>query len=387
MQYRKFGKTGLEVSALGFGAMRLPRIMSEDGRSAPVDREKAYELIRYAADNGVNYFDTAFGYHARDSEAVLGEALEGERRKKSVVVTKQPLAAMTTNAVLRENLENTLRKLRTDYLDVYLIHCIKTENWEETKRRNIIGEFEKLKSEGLIRHIAFSIHGDFDLFKDIMNHYDWDMCQVQYNLLDTDREVTTEGIKLAGEKGCAVAVMEPLRGGGLANAPSCVQEVYDGADENRAPVDWAFRYLLDFPEVSTVLSGMTTMEQLKQNIEIFSKPDTTPGCLTPAQREMFLKVKEAYQSIVTIPCTTCEYCMPCPAGVDIANAFGLYNEGMMFDNFGQPQRSYMFATNGKYSADHCVMCGGCEPKCPQNIKITEQLKVAHDALKGWVETA
>ncbi|MCL2055976.1 MAG: aldo/keto reductase [Oscillospiraceae bacterium] len=386
MQYRKYGKTDLTVSALGFGAMRLPRIVSDDGSAAPVDREKAYELIRYAADNGVTYFDTAFGYHAQESEAILGEALEGERRKKVVISTKQPFGVMTTNATIRENLENTLRKLRTDHVDIYMIHAINAGTWADIKRRDIIGEYEKLRAEGLIGNIAFSMHGEVDTFKEIVGFYDWAGCLVQHNFLDTDREVTAEGIRFAGERGCAVTIMEPLRGGGLAGAPAPVKEIYDSTGENFSPAEWAFRYLIDFPEISSVLSGVTTIEQLKQNIEIFSKADALPGCLTAAQREMYPKVKAAYESIVTIPCTYCEYCMPCPAGVDVPNAFSLYNEGMMFGNFGQPRRSYMFAAKGQYSADHCVKCGACEPKCPQNIAIMNHLETAHDALKGWVET-
>jgi predicted aldo/keto reductase-like oxidoreductase len=384
MQYRNFGKTGFQVSALSMGCMRLPRLIAEDG-AVTVDREKAFELIRYAADNGVNYFDNALTYHAMGSEAILGEALEGERRKRVKLATKQLFAMMATPDAIRENLEATLKKLRTDYIDFYLIHNIQAGAWEDIKRQKIIEAYEKFKAEGLIRNIGFSYHGGYECFADILGYYDWAMCQVQYNLLDTDREVTTEAIKLAGEKGCALVVMEPLKGGGLANAPRIVQDIYDTSGEDRTPAEWALRYLTDFPQISTVLSGMSTLEQLKENIAAFSAPDAAPNCLTPAQREMFVKVKAAYESIVTIPCTACEYCLPCPSGVGIPNAFGLYNEGMMFGNFDQPRRSYMFATRGNRDASLCTRCGACEPLCPQGLAVMDQLEVAHEALKGWFE--
>jgi predicted aldo/keto reductase-like oxidoreductase len=384
MQYRDYGKTGFKVSALGMGCMRLPCADGEDG-SYGVDLEKAFEIIRYAADHGVNYFDTAYSYHGTHSESILGEALDGGRREKVMIATKQPFSVMKTQADVRRNLENTLKKLRTDYLDIYLIHNIQTGLWDEIKRRKIIEEYEKFRSEGLIRAIGFSYHGGYDGFADILGHYDWDMCQVQYNMMDTDREVTTKAIEIAGQKGTAIAIMEPLRGGGLSNAPTVVQELYDKAETKRTPTQWAFRHLLDFPQISTILSGMSSLEQLKQNLATFSAEDAVPGCLTDAEKAMLVGAKAAYESIVTIPCTGCGYCMPCPHGVAIPSAFSLYNEGMMFGNFDQPRRSYMFSTEGGRSADLCVQCGACERKCPQAIPIIEQLKVAHEALKGWRE--
>ncbi len=385
MNYRPYGKLGYEVSTLGLGCMRLPR--TPDGKGGmTVDLEKAFELIRYAAEHGITYFDTAFGYHNQTSESVLGEALEGEYRKKVKIATKQPLAVMKTQSDIRKNLENTLRKLRTDYIDVYLIHGIGPATWDEIKRRNIIEEFEKFRSEGMIKAVAFSYHGNYETFEDIMNYYDgWGMCQIQQNLLDVDHEVTEKAISLAGEKGTALVIMEPLRGGGLAHAPQPVKEVYDSAPVKRSPVEWAFRHLLNYPQISCILSGMTTLEQLKENIEIFSKPDAVPGCLSAEEKEIISRAKKAYESIVTIPCTGCEYCMPCPQGVNIPGIFSRYNDGNMFGAFDQPRRSYLFLGRNGGDATHCVACGACETKCPQHIDIINQLKVAHKALEGWVE--
>jgi predicted aldo/keto reductase-like oxidoreductase len=385
MQYRNYGKMGFQVSALGMGCMRLPRIVNEEKGTAEVDKEKAFELIRYAADNGVNYFDTAFGYHGMTSEAILGEALEaGGRREKVKIVTKQPFAEMKTQADIRRNLENTLKKLRTDYIDVYLIHNIQKWTWEDTKKRKIIEEYEKFRAEGLIRGIGFSYHGQYPAFKEVLDYYEWDMCQIQQNFMDVEREATEQAIFDAGKKNCALAIMEPLRGGSLATPPAPVQAIYDKHPVKRGAVEWAFRHLLNYPEVSTILSGMTTLEQLKQNIELFSKPDAVAGCLAEDDRKMLALAREKYNSFTSIPCTKCEYCMPCPQGVGIPEVFNLYNEGAMFGNFNQPRRGYMFTTRFNHDAGRCVACGVCEKKCPQHIEIVKQLEVAHEALKGWI---
>jgi predicted aldo/keto reductase-like oxidoreductase len=392
MHNRNYGKLGYQASALGLGCMRLPRLYKEGAGTAEVDREKAYEIIRYAADHGINYFDTAYGYHNRTSEEVLGEALEGERRERVRIATKQPFSVMadlksgggkTVLENARRNLENTLRKLRTGYLDVYLIHNIQASTWEDIKKHKIIEEYEKFRAEGLIRAIGFSYHGKFPCFKEVLESYDWGMCQIQQNLLDVGNEATAEGIRLAGKKGCALVIMEPLRGGGLATPPPAVRAVYDEYPVKRSAVEWAFRFMLNYPEVSTILSGLTTMEQLKEDIEIFSKPDAVSNCLSGDEEEIIARAK--YESLVSIPCTACEYCLPCPKGVNIPGVFGKFNEGAMFGNYTPPRRSYFFQTRSGQDASRCASCGACEKKCPQHIGIIEKLKTAHEALKGWIE--
>ena len=393
MQYRNYGKLGFQVSALGMGCMRLPRIIKENNEVV-VDREKAWEMIRYAVDHGVNYFDSAYSYHNKTSEEVLGEALDGGRREKVKIATKQPFGTMkdlksgggkTIAENIRRNLENTLKKLRTSYLDVYLIHNINASGWEGIKKEKIIEEYEKFRSEGLIRAIGFSYHGTFPLFKEVLGFYDWGMCQMQHNFLDIERETTAEGVHLAGKKGCALVIMEPLRGGSLAAAPKRIQAIYGEYPVKRSAVEWAFRHVINYPEVSTVLSGMTTLEQLKENIEIFSKADAVSGCIGTEERNILTSARNAYESVKSIPCTACEYCFPCPYGVNIPGVFTKYNDGTMFENFDQPSRSYSFMTRQKADASHCEACGACEKKCPQHIKIIDQLKIAHEALKGWIE--
>jgi predicted aldo/keto reductase-like oxidoreductase len=319
------------------------------------------------------------------SEAILGEALDGGYREKVKIATKQPFAAMTTQADIRKNLENTLVKLRTGYLDVYLIHNIQSAAWEEIKRRKIIEEYEKFRAEGLIRAIAFSYHGDYAAFKRVLDYYDWGMCQIQQNLIDVDREATEQAIRDAGKKGCALVIMEPLRGGNLAVPPAPVKAIYDSHKVKRDAVEWAFRHLLDYPEVSAILSGVSTMEQLKDNIRIFSKPDAVAGALSDGDKRLLSRVREQYLSMKSIPCTGCEYCLPCPRGVNIPQVFGKYNDGVMFGTFEPSRRSYMFQVRGKQDASLCVKCKACEKKCPQHIGIAKELETAHEKLRGWVE--
>ena len=385
MHYRTFGNTSCEVSLLGMGCMRLPFI-DENDLTQGVDREKAYELIRYAVDNGINYFDSAYSYHNKDSEAVLGEALEADgRRKKVKIATKQPFGVMTTQADIRRNLENTLKKLRTDYIDFYLLHCVMQPTWAEIQKREIFAEFEKFKAEGLIKHIGFSYHGQFSTFKEVVERYSWDMCLIQQNMLDINREVTEQAIYTAHKHGMGVAIMEPLRGGGLCYAPKPVAAVYDNFPIKRTPTEWAFRHLTNYPEVGTIVSGMSTMAQLKENLAIFSQPDMAPGYLNADEKNLIVSAREAYESIVTIPCTTCNYCIPCPQNVDIPGAFRLYNDGHRFEHFDQPRRSYMFSRRGGRGAAECTSCGECMSKCPQEIDIPKELQVAHKSLDGWDE--
>ncbi|MDR2516285.1 MAG: aldo/keto reductase [Spirochaetaceae bacterium] len=394
MQIRDYGKTGKKVSLFGMGCMRLPVVLPPPGSPPPapppaggpppmppVDREKAFELIRYAADHGVTYFDTAFGYHGGESESITGEALaEGGRREKVMIATKQPFREMKDQATLRKNLENTLKKLRTGYLDVYLIHGIGKDEWPAIKERKIPEEFERFKNEGLIRAVAFSFHGDFGTFKDVLGYYDWDMCQVQQNFLDVDREATEEGIRLAGQKGCALVIMEGLRGGALAKAPPQVQTLYDAFPVKRSPVEWAFRHLVNYPEVSVILSGVSTMEQLKDDIELFSKPDFTPGCLSAGEKALLGQAKDVYMSLTKVPCTGCEYCLPCPNNVAIPRVFSGYNDGYRFGNFQQSRMFYGFMKMQQADASRCVECNQCVEKCPQHINIPEALKEADKAL-------
>jgi len=382
MQYRNLGNTGFKTSLLGLGCMRLP-FVDGDGNKG-VDREAAYELIRYAVDHGINYFDTAMGYHGGESETMLGEALKGGLREKVWITTKQPFFGKTHDEV-RRNLEATLKKLRTNYIDMYYMHRIFPGNWEDIQKTGHYELFEKFKAEGLIRHFGFSYHGNYENFSDVVAKYPWEMCMVQHNLLDTKKEVTIAGIKAAAKHGIALAIMEPLRGGGLAYAPGPVEAAYDSYHIKRTPSEWAFRYLADMPEVSVVLSGMSDMAQLKENIAIFSQADMQPNCLSTEEKSIITKARKGYESIVSIPCTECNYCVPCPCDVPIPLAFSLYNDANRFGHDSQPKRAYWFSKNAGRDATNCTNCGECVPKCPQLIDIPKELQVAHTKLDGWAE--
>ncbi|MCL2188292.1 MAG: aldo/keto reductase [Defluviitaleaceae bacterium] len=385
MQYRKLGNTGFDASLLGMGCMRFPYIDDTDLKKG-VHREKAYEMVRHAVDNGINYFDTAQGYHAGDSEAILGEALDyNGMREKVWITTKHPFWAPCEPAQIRRNLENTLKKLRTSYIDTYLMHGIGPNNWPKILEWNIWAEFEKFKAEGLIKTIGFSYHGNAKHFLEVLNHYPWELTLVMHNMLDLNNEVTAKGIAAAAKKGCAVTIMEPLRGGGLSQAPKPVAAIYDSYAKKRTPTEWAFRYLANLPGIASITSGMSNMEQLNENLAIFSRSNMTQGHLTPEEKSIIEDARKAYESIITIPCTGCNYCLPCPQNVNIPNAFRLFNDGHRFEFFDQVRRSYMFARRGGSGAEKCTRCGICNPKCPINIDIPKELKVAHDMLIGWEE--
>jgi predicted aldo/keto reductase-like oxidoreductase len=270
-------------------------------------------------------------------------------------------------------------------LDVYLIHNIAIEQWDAIKKIGALEEWEKFKQEDLIKAIGFSYHGKYPGFKEILDFYDWDMCQIQQNFLDVDREATVQGMLDAGKKGCALVIMEPLRGGGLVNPPPEVKAIYDSYKTKKAPFEWAFRYLADFPQVSTILSGMTTLEQLKANIKLFSEPDMLPGCMSADDKDLLKRVRDKYNSFASVPCTGCEYCLPCPTGVAIPDVFMRYNEASMFKFYDQARRAYYFLKNSNVDASHCVACGACAKKCPQHIKVPDELKKAHALLDGWQE--
>ena len=383
MHYRTLGNTGLKVSQLGMGCMRLPFIDGDGAKG--VDKDAAIELLQYAANHGINYFDTAFGYHSGQSEAILGEALE-HKRDEVIYITKQPFWEMHDAPTIRRNLENTLKKLRTDTIDMYLLHRIMPPSWNAIQQREIFKEFENFKREGLVKHIGFSFHGDVDTFKDVAARYPWEMAMVQHNMLDLTREVTKEGVTFAAGLGLGVAIMEPLRGGGLAFAPEGVKAVYDkGGHPNRTPAEWAFRYLTNMPEISVVVSGMSNMAQLQQNIAMFSQADMVPNALSPGEAQTLLDARDAYNAIVTIPCTACNYCIPCPSGVQIPHIFAQYNDAHRFGHYDQPRRGYLFAKNNKGDFSHCTGCGLCLAQCPQEISIIEQLETAHNFLDGWKE--
>ncbi|MBR3273449.1 MAG: aldo/keto reductase [Clostridia bacterium] len=375
MKYRKFGKLGIEGSAFGLGCMRFNGEASGD---SIIDEQKAISLIRRAIDGGVTYLDTAYVYLDRTSEIVLGKALLDGYRDRVTIATKMPMEAVHNRAEMEALLAEELKKLQTDHIDFYLMHGINREKWEYFKSIGAPRFFDDMKREGKIRYKCFSFHGPYDEFEFIINDWDWDMVQIQYNFMDVDNQAGTRGLELAGRLGIPVVIMEGLLGGQLAKAPENVQALYDAFPVKRSPVEWAFRWLCNHPEVATVLSGCNEASQIDDNLRIFDA--IAPNCMTDDELKLMDDVRSAYLSRRKIGCTGCRYCMPCPNGVNIPGIFSAWNQMSLYnqnpkDNWGYGQ----IVLNGE-TADKCVACGACEAACPQHLGIIEALKQAQREL-------
>jgi hypothetical protein len=378
MDYRVIGKDKMTASVFGFGCMRLPMRALPDGGHA-VDEDEAIRMIRYAADHGVTYFDTAYPYHQGVSELVVGKALQGGYREKVLLATKLPVWQTKKYADFDRILDEQLRKLQTDHIDFYLLHALSEGTWRKVKKLGVLDFLDRAKKSGKIRHAAFSFHDEAPLFKEIIDSYAWDMCQIQLNLLDENYQAGLEGLYYAAERGIDVVVMEPLRGGALAQkVPEDIRLVWDQAEIRRSPAEWAFRWLYNFPQVKVILSGVSTMEQLKDNIRIFA--DAKPAAMTAAEKDLVGQVQSLYRQKIKVGCTGCNYCMPCPSSVSIPEVFRLYNQAFLYDDLANSRKSYQNLMKREKDASKCVSCGHCEPLCPQNIPIIEKLAEAHRIL-------
>ncbi|MBO3769039.1 MAG: aldo/keto reductase [Candidatus Brockarchaeota archaeon] len=375
MKFRKFGKLDWQVSALGFGTMRLPTI---GGDHSKVDEPEAIRMIRYAIDHGVNYIDTAYPYHGGNGEIVVGKALAEGYREKVRLATKMPTWIVNSKEDMDRIFNEQLKRLQTDYVDFYLLHSLDRNRWEKMKSLNVFDWAEKVISEDRIKYLGFSFHDDFETFKDIVDGYDkWVLCQIQYNYENEDVQAGTRGLKYAASKGLAVVIMEPLLGGALANPPPPVKKIWDEAGKN--PVEMALLWLWNKPEVSVVLSGMSTMEQVKQNIEFASKSGI--GILTEEDFKLIARVHAKYRELRPIPCTKCGYCMPCPNGVDIPRNIEIYNNSVAYNDVRASRMHYIFLPPER-RASSCIGCRTCEEKCPQKIRISEWMRRIHSELKS-----
>ena len=371
MKYRDFGKLGIKGSAFGLGCMRFNGAASGD---TIIDEQKAIGLIRRAIDGGVTYMDTAYIYLDKTSEIVLGKALQDGYRDRVTIATKMPMEYVHDRAEMQALLDEELNKLQTDHIDFYLMHGIDKEKWEYFKSIGAREFFEDMKREGKIRYKCFSFHGPYEEFEYIINDWDWDMVQIQYNFMDVENQAGTRGLELAGRLGIPVVIMEGLLGGRLAKAPENVQALYDAFPVKRTPVEWAFRWLCNHPEVATVLSGCNEAEQIDDNLRIFDTVE--PGIMSDEELKLMDDVRAAYMSRTRIGCTGCRYCMPCPNGVDIPGVFAAWNNVSLYSV--DPKQDWglnQIKANGA-GADNCVACGACEAACPQHLGIIEGLKLA-----------
>ncbi len=378
MQMRKTNN-GDEISLLGYGAMRLPT--KNDG----IDKERAKEQIHYAINNGVNFIDTAYTYGP--SESVLGEILHGEYREKVKLSTKMPVMFIKKYEDMNKYLEKSLKNLQTDYIDYYLLHGIGKGSFDNLKKLGVIEFLEDAKKKGKIKHIGFSFHDNSNIFKEIVESYNWDMCLIQYNYLDNNNQAGTEGLKYAASKGIDIFVMEPLKGGILGGkVPDEVTTIWDKSKVKRSPADWALRWVLNHPEVVCVLSGMNEEEQIKENIKVAN--ETLPNTLTQDELKLYDEAKEVYEDLMKIDCTGCGYCLPCPMGVDIPRCFELYNRKYMFKEGDQSSILYLLQLGGiinggdEAHARLCTNCGKCIKACPQKLNIPELLDDVTKELGG-----
>ena len=377
MKYRTMGKLGIEASAFGLGCMRFNGAASGD---SVIDEEKAISLIRRAIDGGVTYLDTAYVYLSRTSEIVLGKALKDGYREKVTIATKMPSEAVHDRASMEALLSEELGKLQTDHIDFYLMHGINKEKWEYFKSIGAPQFFDDMKKAGKIRYKCFSFHGPYDEFEYILNDYDWDMVQIQYNFMDINNQAGTKGLELAGKKGIPVVIMDGLLGGRLSKAPSNVQALYDAFPVKRSPVEWAFRWLCNHPEVSVVLSGCNEESQIDDNLRIFDTVES--GIMSEEELKLMDNVREAYISRTKIGCTGCRYCMPCPNGVNIPGIFSAWNNASLYDTDPKTDWNIRQIREKNHGADHCIGCGACEAACPQHLNIIESLQTAWQEMNG-----
>lgn len=384
MQYRE-DKYGNQLSALGFGCMRFPRGLSG------IDFNKSEKLILTAIESGINYFDTAYLYAG--SEEILGEILrKNNLRKKVKIATKLPFLKAKSYSDFDALFNTQLKNLKTDYIDYYLIHNIgKVELWQELVELGIEHWLEEKKMKGQIRQIGFSFHGAQGDFLELLEQYPWDFCQIQYNYMNENYQAGRIGLKAAAEKGLPVVIMEPLLGGKLANGvPKKGVEIFRRANPEYSPAAWSLRWLWNQPEVTVVLSGMNTDEQLSDNLRTVS--GASVQCLTKEETAAVEEVKGVFQQAYKIPCTGCNYCMPCPKGVNIPGIFASYN-GSYANGFVTGMTQYLTSTGANspdknYTAHRCVECGKCESHCPQNIAVMKELKTATKRMEPfWFKPA
>ena len=376
MLYRNLKKTGIKVSILGFGCMRLPII---DGNPERINVPLATKMLHHAIDQGVNYVDTAYPYHGIStagggkSEIFLGNVLKNVYRDQVYLATKLPSWLVQKKDDFNLYLNEQLQRLQTDKIDFYLLHGLNQNLWKNLTDIGVIDFMDSALDDNRIGYAGFSFHDESESFKEIVDSYNWSFSMIQYNYMDQEFQAGKAGLEYAATKNLGIMIMEPLRGGCLSNnIPPDIQAIWDQAEVKRTPAEWALRFLWDQPEINTVLSGMTTMEHVKENLRIAENGH--PNSLTKEEKYLIQEVREAYQTRMHVGCTSCNYCMPCPNGVDIPLNLNVLNDFYIYQNMEKPAGNYSFLSAKKMSAAYCTDCGECEGKCSQNLSIREYLK-------------
>ena len=369
MNYRTFGKLDWKPSALGFGTMRLP-IIGED--PSAIDEQQAITMLRAGIDGGINYVDTAYPYHGGKSETLVGKALQEGYRDKVHLATKMPSWLIGSQADMTLRFEEQLQRMQTDHVEFYLLHALNAERWHKLRDAGVLEWAHERVREGRIGYLGFSFHDSNTVFREIIDAYqDWTFCQIQYNFLDEATQAGTDGLHYAASRGLGIVVMEPLRGGKLAVPNTEISAIWNAASTRRSAAEWALDWVWNHPEVSLLLSGMSTLAQVQQNLGAAGTSAT--GMLAPGDLDLIAHVRDAYNALVRVTCTACSYCMPCPQGVNIPGMFQLVNEGSMFGSWDIQRKRYGQMKSEGSSADSCIRCGACEEKCPQHIAIRDEL--------------
>jgi uncharacterized protein len=369
MNYRSFGRLDWKPSALGFGTMRLPTV-GED--PSVIDEQQAITMLCTGIDGGINYVDTAYPYHGGKSETLVGKALQEGYRGKVDLATKMPPWLLESQADMTHRFEEQLQRMQTGHVEFYLLHALNAERWHKLRDAGVLEWAHERVREGRIGYLGFSFHDSNTVFREIVDAYqEWTFCQIQYNFLDEETQAGTDGLHYAASRGLGIVVMEPLRGGKLAVPNAEISAIWDAASTKRSAAEWALDWVWNHPEVSLLLSGMSTLAQVQQNLDAAGTSET--GMLAPGELDLIARVRDAYNALVRVPYTACSYCMPCPQGVDIPGTFQLVNEGSMFGSWDTQRKRYGQMKSEGSSADSCIRCGACEEKCPQHISIRDQL--------------
>jgi len=355
--------------------MRLPT-NSED--HSDINEPEAIRMLHYAIERGLNYIDTAYPYHGGNSERLVGKALQGGYREKIRLATKLPCWEVKVAADFDRLLGEQLEKLQTDHVDFYLLHALDKDSWHKMRDLDVLEWAEGAMADGRIGHLGFSFHDEYPVFVEIVDAYDeWAFCQIQYNYMDIKNQAGTRGLRYAASKGLGVVIMEPLLGGRLVDPPQEIQKIWDGATVDRSPAEWALQWLWDQPEVSVVLSGMSTMQHVKENLASASRSGIS--AMSQEEKQLIAQARDRYRELCPIPCTKCEYCLPCPNDLNIPRLFDMLNTGTMYNELDQARERYGRLSDEEKAAA-CVQCRECEEKCPQHIPISEWMVHVHEVL-------
>jgi hypothetical protein len=365
MEFRKIDKLGIETSLLGFGCMRFP--CNKDGS---INETEALQMIDTAYKAGVNYFDTAYPYHDGKSEIITGKALDRYDRASYYLATKLPVWMVESVADAGRLFDEQLKKLNKDYIDFYLLHALDRGKFDKLVSQGVLELMDKLKEEEKIRYLGFSFHDDYEAFEHILEYRDWDFCQIQLNYMDTDTQAGMKGYKLTEKHNIPLIIMEPVKGGSLANLPESASNYFSAIHPSKSMASWALRWVASLPNVKVILSGMSNEQQVADNLDTFENFKA----LDETEQNAVINVAEALKSRVKNGCTGCAYCMPCPFGVDIPGNFRAWNEFGMYQNEGEVRWFWEKGIKDAAKAKNCAECGQCEEACPQKLSIREDLK-------------